>query len=152
MDKNNQKLFSKELIFLDKKFNTQIEFFAFISDELYQKKYVKESFFQGLVEREAQYPTGLPSFPFPVAIPHCNPEHVIKNSISIVRFEKPVMFYEMGKIDALLAVDFAFVLTLDGKLQSPILKELMKIFMDKEVMKKLKDATADQILSLIREE
>jgi PTS system galactitol-specific IIA component len=149
MDRSNLALFDEKRIFLDLEFSSQQAFFEFISEKLYQQGMVKESFLEGISEREKKYPTGLPSSPFPVAIPHCDPIHVIQNSISIVRFKKPIMFEEMGNPGSVLAVDFAFVLTLDGKLQSPILKELMKIFMSEEVMKKLKTADVMSVLGTI---
>lgn len=149
MDRSNLALFDTNRMFLDLEFATQSEFFEFISEKLYAQGIVKDSFLEGITTREKKYPTGLPSSPFPVAIPHCDPIHVLKNSITIIRFKKPIMFEEMGNPGSMLAVDFAFVLTLDGKLQSPILKELMKIFMNEEVMKKLKTADAMSVLGTI---
>jgi galactitol PTS system EIIA component len=151
MDKNNLALFSQDRVYLDLDFSTREEFFAFIHQELFAKGIVKESFLEGLSQREKSYPTGLPASPYPVAIPHCDPGHVIKNSITICRFKNPILFEEMGNPSSVLAVEFAFVLTLDGKLQSPILKELMKIFMNETAMKKLKITDINGVLETIRD-
>lgn len=151
MDKNNKLFFKDDLIFLDIEFNTQIDFLNFIGKELNEKGYVKPSFTQALITREGKYPTGLPSVPFAVAIPHCEPQHVITNTISIIRFSKPIKFLEMGTLDKEIFVKFAFVLTLDGKQQVVILKDLMSLFMNSEFMEKMSIADLDEVKKLIRE-
>jgi len=150
MDKNSKSFFKENLIFLDLEFNNQIEFLQFIGTELYEKGYVKSTFTEGLITREKKYPTGLPSTPYAVAIPHCEPQHVISNTISIIRFKNPIKFLEMGTLDKEILVNFAFVLTLDGKQQVVILKDLMKLFMDSEFMEKIVIANEDEVKELIR--
>lgn len=151
MDKNSKAFFKDNLVFLDLDFADQFEFLEFIGAELYNKGYVKSSFTEGLISRELKYPTGLPSIPYAVAIPHCEPQHVITNTISIVRFINPVKFLEMGTLDKEIYVKFAFVLTLDGKQQVVILKDLMRLFMDKSFMEKICIANEDEVKSLIKE-
>jgi len=150
MDKNSKSFFKENLIFLDLEFSNRIEFLQFIGAKLYEKRYVKSTFTEGLITREQKYPTGLPSIPYAVAIPHCEPQHVITNTISIVRFKNPIKFLEMGTLDKEILVNFAFVLTLDGKQQVVILKDLMKLFMDSEFMEKIKLADEDEVKELIR--
>ena len=151
MDKNSKAFFKENLIFLDIDFADQFEFLDFIGTELNKKGYVKSSFTEGLISREKKYPTGLPAIPYAVAIPHCEPQHVITNTISIVRFKNPIRFLEMGTLDKEIFVKFAFVLTLDGKQQVVILKDLMKLFMDKGFMEKLCLANEDEVKALIKE-
>lgn len=151
MDKNSKSFFKENLIYLDLEFNNRFEFLEFIGAELLSKGYVKESFTEGLTNREAKYPTGLPSVPYAVAIPHCEAHHVISNTISIVRFKNPIKFLEMGTLDKEIFVKFAFVLTLDGKQQVVILKDLMSLFMDSNFMEKISLANEDEVKELIRE-
>ena len=149
MDKNSKAFFRDDLIFLDLAFKDRYEFLEFIGAQLIARGHVKETFTEGLLTREAKYPTGLPAVPYAVAIPHCDPEHVHANTISIVRFKEPIQFYEMGTLDQEIHVKFAFVLTLDGQKQVLILRDLMKLFMDAEFMQQLHDANEDQVKSLI---
>ena len=149
MDKNSKEMFGRGLTLLDIDVSSQEDFFNRIGQELYAHHLVKESFIQGIKQREAKYPTGLPSFPYPVAIPHCDPEHVLVNSISIVRFKKSIKFKEMGSMDKELSVLFAFVLTIDGIQQVPVLKELMTLFMDEKIMNRLLTANLNEVSELI---
>jgi len=151
MDKNSKTFFKDNLIFLDLDFRDRFEFLEFIGIELLTKGYVKESFIKGLITREEKYPTGLPSIPFAVAIPHCEPQHVINNTISVIRFKNPIKFLEMGTLDKEIFVKFAFVLTLDGKQQVVILKDLMSLFMDSVFMERLSLASVEEVKELIRE-
>ena len=48
--------------------------------KLYEEGLVKESFYEGCVEREKQFPTGLDT-PVPVAIPHTDSVHVISPAV-----------------------------------------------------------------------
>lgn len=151
MDKNSKLFFKEDLIFLDLDFNSRFDFLEFIGTELYKKGYVKPSFTVGLITREGKYPTGLPSVPFAVAIPHCEPQHVITNTISIIRFKNPIKFLEMGTLDKEIFVKFAFVLTLDGKQQVVILKDLMSLFMNSDFMEKISIADVEEVKKIIRE-
>ncbi len=151
MDKNSKAFFHEDLIYLDLEISDRYEFLRFIGNELIQKGYVHETFTESLLKREEKYPTGLPSSPYAVAIPHCEPQHVKANTISIVRFKMPISFYEMGTLDKEISVKFAFVLTLDGQKQVVILRDLMKLFMDAEFMEKLYSADENQIKQLINE-
>lgn len=151
MDKNSKLFFKEDLIYLDLDFNSRFDFLEFIGTELFKKGYVKPSFTEGLIIREGKYPTGLPSAPFAVAIPHCEPQHVITNTISIIRFKNPIKFLEMGTLDREIFVKFAFVLTLDGKQQVVILKDLMSLFMNSEFMEKMSIADVEEVKKLIGE-
>ena len=71
------------------------------------------------------------------------------NSISIVRFKKSIKFKEMGSMDKELSVLFAFVLTIDGIQQVPVLKELMTLFMDEKIMNRLLTANLNEVSELI---
>ncbi len=55
---------------------------------------VGQDFVDGCVEREKEYPTGLPS-DIPVAIPHCRSDAVRENSICFLRLKHPVRFQRM---------------------------------------------------------
>lgn len=67
-----------------------------IAAQLLELGYVYPSFEQALLEREEKYPTGLPSVPEGVAMPHVDAEHVKKSAIVTVLLREPVEFMLMG--------------------------------------------------------
>lgn len=149
MDSNNY--FNRDLIFLDKHYKTKEEMFNEIGNILIKKGFVKDGFVEALIERETKYPTGLPVTPFAVAIPHTDPHFVNKKSITIVRLKEPLSFLEMGSLEKKVDVRFAFILTMNESTQVPVLKDLMKLFMDVSFMKKLNQFAYSEVVELIKE-
>ena len=151
MDKSNKALFREDLIFLDVDLKDTEQVFDFIYNKLFERGIVKESFLNGIKERESKYPTGLPTKPYCVAIPHCNPENVNTESVSIIRFNDTVRFGEMGKIDQYLDCKFAFVLTMKGVKQVSILSDLINVFQSESTMDKILKLDEKAIFDFIQE-
>ncbi|HWL84249.1 MAG TPA: PTS sugar transporter subunit IIA [Polyangiaceae bacterium] len=57
---------------------------------------VRDSFGHAAVLRERRSPTGLPFSPFPVAIPHVEPDHVLMPTLAVGTLAAPVTFREMA--------------------------------------------------------
>lgn len=57
--------------------------------------HVRPSFPAALLERERRYPTGLPT-EVPSAIPHTDPEHVLRPGVAVAALAAPVPFGQMG--------------------------------------------------------
>ena len=74
---------NEELVFRNVQAKTDSEVLAFLASEMYKKNYVKEEYIQAIQEREKEYPTGLPSTPPGIAIPHANYEMVNKTTLAI---------------------------------------------------------------------
>ena len=62
---------------------------------LYQNGKVKESFYDAILAREKNYPTGLEVETCNVAIPHVTPEHVTSSAVGIAILKQPVEFERM---------------------------------------------------------
>ncbi len=58
--------------------------------------YVKDSFEKAALVREKRSPTGLPFAPWAVALPHAEPEHVVRPAIAVATLASPVAFRQMG--------------------------------------------------------
>jgi len=58
--------------------------------------YVSEEFAEDVWEREKIFPTGLPTQPFGVAIPHADPDHVKQSAVCLGILNSPVFFNQMG--------------------------------------------------------
>ncbi|MCH3381718.1 PTS sugar transporter subunit IIA, partial [Enterococcus faecium] len=83
------------LVFRNVQAKTDSEVLAFLASEMYKKNYVKEEYIQAIQEREKEYPTGLPSTPPGIAIPHANYEMVNKTTLAIATLKDPVLFHNM---------------------------------------------------------
>ena len=67
-----------------------------LSEMLTNSGCVVEGFSDDVWHREQFFPTGLPTSPYGVAIPHADPDHVLKSSIAIGILTKPVLFDQMA--------------------------------------------------------
>lgn len=144
--------FEIDRILIDVEAENSDQFLEKIADFLYGKGIVTSEFKQGILEREKNFPTGLPTIPFHVAIPHSEMCYVLKDAITVVRFKSPVEFKEMGSFDKWVNVQFAFVLALKSKSHTEMLQKLMNLFMNEELMIALQKADDEkQILDLILE-
>ena len=54
-----QAIIDPSLIFTDINLSTQTDLFRFMADVLQQKKYIEKPFLKAVIQREAQFPTGM---------------------------------------------------------------------------------------------
>ncbi|AYD89954.1 PTS sugar transporter subunit IIA [Actinomyces sp. 2119] len=107
-------LLRRELVFLDWSEPDQKAVLNRVSVALEDRGYVRPSFGAALVAREEAYPTALPLAPEAVAIPHCDPEHVVVPFIALLRLGAPVPWREMGRDQVVHDVRLVLVLGLTG--------------------------------------
>lgn len=132
-------IFTENHIYLGKDFEDKFGLFHFIATNLIAEGYVCDDYEEALKTREVEFPTGLATEEFGVAIPHCSSEHVIKQCISFIRMNNPVVFNQMGSIDnETVPCKFAFVLSIkDPSKQVGVLVKLVEIIQDASFMKEL---------------
>lgn len=130
--------FSKELTFYDVDFIDYKDLFTFVTEKLGTN--VKETFYEFLLIREEKYPTGLPTVPFGIAIPHGDPEHVNVENMVLIKPKNPVPFREMGNSDNWVEASFVVLMCLkkEGN-QVQTLSKMMEMFMDSSFMERLLD-------------
>ncbi|MCE7859606.1 MAG: PTS sugar transporter subunit IIA [Chloroflexi bacterium CFX2] len=63
---------------------------------LVETGHVSPGFAEDVWKREQTFPTGLPTQPLAVAIPHADPDHVNKSAVCIGVLNAPVLFAQMG--------------------------------------------------------
>jgi len=104
--------------------------------------YVKNSFGRAVLEREKVFPTGLPTEPVGIAIPHTDCEHVNRAAIAVGILPETVAFQEMGCLDeSYVDVHAIVVLAIhDPKAVTGVLRELAMSFQDAEFLLGLKEA------------
>lgn len=138
-------VFNEKLIFLGENLVSQEDVFKFLTDKLFNKNLVKPEFFQKIVERERQFPTGLSINGFGVAIPHTDSIFVNKSQIAYVSLKEPVIFKEMGNSTTEIKVNQVFMLALkEAHEQLDILQKLIEMFQNEMHMTSLATATSSQ--------
>jgi len=104
-------------------------------------EYVKTSFRQAVIEREKLFPTGLPTQPVGIAIPHTDAEHVKSGAIAVGILKKPVVFCEMGNPESNVEVSIITMLAIsEPDMLIPFLRKLAKTFQNTEFLLGLKAA------------
>lgn len=103
-------LFSKEMMFLDQKFNTADDLFDFINQKALKNNFVKDGFLEGIKEREKKYPTALPGKKIDIAVPHTDPDYIINPFIAVVRCKEGIPFVQMGSDNLIINPKIFFVL------------------------------------------
>ena len=103
----------------------------------YEQGFVEQSWLAAVVDREKEFPTGLPT-PIPVAIPHTDSTHVKTNGIGFFRLVRPVSFGEMGSIAGNIDVSIIIPLLItDPKDQVDLLTSVINAVQDADFMNKL---------------
>lgn len=148
---NLRDLIYPELIFSNIKAADRNEALKRLTDSLMEKGFVKEGYYEMLTAREAAYPTGLRTEPFAVAVPHADPDCVLKPCIAIARLEKPVEFEEMGNETQTVPVKYIFNLVLQKMDQQlELLQAVIGVFSDGDLMKRLETETRpDKIAEIL---
>jgi PTS system galactitol-specific IIA component len=124
-------LFREDLIVMNSAAATREEALAELAEMLRANNYVHASFAQAVLHREDEFPTGLPTSPVGVAIPHTDVEHVISPAIAVSIVANPVQFNEMGNPDNQVGVRIIFMLAVNAPhMQLDLLKQLMSRISD----------------------
>ncbi len=128
------------------------EVIRLLAGRLEKLGYVRPSFADAVLAREARMPTGLPmGRDSNVAVPHTDPEHVLKPGIAIATLAHPVDFANMEDPDEAVPVGLVFMLALNDKdKQIEMLQQIMLTIQDETLSQKLLDAgTANELLALL---
>ena len=88
-------LLKRDLIQLDWAVEDRNDFFSRMAAKLVTAGYVADTFLDALTRREEAYPTGLPTRPEAIAIPHADTIHVIEPFIASTRLARPITWHEM---------------------------------------------------------
>lgn len=119
---------------------------ASLSKNLINKDLVTEGYVEAVQEREKTFPTGLPTEPIGVAIPHTDPKYVKENSISLALLAKPIKMKVMASQDEYTNVSIIFLLSLgESNKQLNILQKIMNIVQNKELLAQLMLLTNEEI-------
>lgn len=104
-------------------------------------------------QREQAFPTGLPTLPVAVAIPHADPAHVLASALAIGTLKSPVQFSQMGTDGSVrLDVSILFLLAIkETEKQVEMIQQLMAVIQDADTLTAISKAKqAGEIASIIQ--
>ncbi|HHX24653.1 MAG: PTS sugar transporter subunit IIA [Tepidanaerobacteraceae bacterium] len=131
-------LINADIVMLNEDIVEKDNILALMANRLIDKGYTKQSYLQAVLNREKEYPTGLPTNGVGVAIPHADTKYVLKPGIAVATLKSPVKFNVMGNPEEEVDVKLLFMLALkEPKVQVNVLKKLVSIFQVKELLVKL---------------
>ena len=139
-------LFKPELVFFDFEASDRFDFFEKMSKILTEGGYVKESWLDAIETREKNYPTGLAFEDIAVAIPHVDPENLVKPYIAVIKPKNPIVFEGMagigGEVPAQLIVNLGLLAHAEG--QVAVLQALMGVFMEEDTVADIRAQTTPE--------
>jgi len=112
---------------------------------------VENSYPQALLDREAEYPTGIQLEKHAVAIPHCDSTHALTPAIYLIRPDAPVEFFQAddeGTVPASLIV--ALIVTHPSE-QLVLLRQLFSQLQDPAFFEGLLTVPEDQLAALFKQ-
>lgn len=139
-------LFKPELVFFDVAAADRFALFKTLEEALSAQGYIKSTWYDGITTREKNYPTGLAFETVSVAIPHVDPEHLLKPYIAVVKPREPVAFEAMAdpgsEVRAQLVVNLG--LTAHAEDQVAVLQALMNVFLDIDAVQEIMAQTTPE--------
>ena len=146
-------LFDAKIALFNQHAESRDEALKMLADEFVKTGVAKDTFYDGLITREASFPTGLSLNNMCVAIPHTDVEHVNRTQIGFMTLDAPVEFVEMGTEDKLIPVTMMFMLALkEAHQQLEMLTRLMDLFQNDELVEKFYHSqNYDEFYALIKE-
>ena len=138
MGKVDTSLMGPELVFFDIEATDSADIFAKLEPSYLARGLVRAPWIDAINKREDAYQTGLPFDAIGVAIPHVEPEHIVKPYIAIIRPKGTVRFRGMGGMpdtDAELIINLGLLAHAED--QVAVLQALMNVFMSEEAVNDL---------------
>jgi PTS system galactitol-specific IIA component len=138
-------LFRPELVFFDIEASDTDGFFTELGHRLDAQGYIKDTWFDAITTREKNYPTGLATQSIGIAIPHTEPENLVKPYIAVVKPTKPIVFQAMAGMGDPVPAELIVNLGIQHEGgQVACLQNLMSIFMNDEAVADIMDQTTGE--------
>jgi PTS system galactitol-specific IIA component len=113
-----------------------------LADRLAAIGVVAQTWKAAAIAREAAMPTGLPlADDFAVAVPHTDPEHVLRAGLAVATLETPVAFRSMDDPDATVPARVVFAIALrDKHAQIDMLQTIAGLLQSPEQLRRMASA------------
>jgi len=128
------------------------EAISVLGRRLEERGLVKPTFVAAAVERERTMPTGLPlGDDINVAVPHTDPEHVLRPGLALATLAQPVLFGSMDDPEQMIPVRVVFVMALsERKAQIEMLQSIAEVIQDRKTLDALLAArTVPEVLTAL---
>lgn len=150
---NIDEMFSQDTVFLNIEATNEMELFYQVAMALKEKDFVTAEYYDGLIKREREFPTGLRIAKYGVAIPHTDPEYIVRNFIAVVRMKEPVQFSLMEDNNITDYMNICFFIGLkEGKESPKVLMNLITLIQNSDliysIMKEMKE---ERVVNMILE-
>ena len=136
-------IISEELILIEPELEHQTPeaVIAALCERLVEEGYVGPSYLQAALDRERQFPTGLPTLPYPTAIPHAEADGATSTGVAIAVLGHPVPFRAMDSPKESLDVRIVLLLAVaDSANQVSMLQWVCTLVQDQSVVEALSSA------------
>ena len=131
--------FDQRLCFFHQKVESQDQLFQMMTDKMLEAGCVKENYYEGISNREKEYPTGL-----------LVNERVNKSQICFLSLDEPIEFEDMVDKSHKISVELVFMLAMaQPHEQVNTLQNLIALFQDDEKVAKLKECNTEKELMQI---
>ena len=151
MEENSTNFVNPNLIVLNAEAATAEDCIRISSKLFIENGYVKKGYEQMVIDREKEYPTGLPGKEINIAIPHTNNTLVNNPAIGVVIPKEPVVFTMMGSNDTLLECSVILPLCItDPGTQITNLNKIIKLIQDTKLLKSIMESeSAEGVADLL---
>lgn len=120
--------------------------------KLYGEGCVENSFYEGCIQREKKFPTGLET-EIPVAIPHTDSIHVKSPAVCVLKLKRPVAFSLMEDDSRQIKVDFVFNMALKSNDdQLGMLNKIIGTVQNGEFLQKAKTMFCEELEAVLGSE
>ena len=134
-------LLDERLVVLDADVSSAEDCIRLMAGLFEQYGYEQPGYGDAVAAREKEYPTGLPGKGINLAIPHTNNQLVNAPAVGVIIPRRPVEFAMMGMKEKKLSCEVVIPLVVqDTKRQLAMLKKMMKIIQDGELLRRLRDS------------
>lgn len=135
----------KELCLFQLEVKDQKELFQVMSEQLKNAGCVKDSFLEGITNREQEFPTGLEVNQIGFAIPHTDSAHVNSSQICFASLKEPLVFSDMTDKSHEIPVRLVFMLAMSQPHeQIDTLQNLVSLFQNEEKANELLACTTKE--------
>ena len=145
-------LIRKELLLLHPEVSDGETTIRRLVDSMVKAGFVDGRFADDVLLREKTFPTGLPTVPLAIAMPHADPDYVHGSAVGVAVLDSPVKFGQMGT-DGSIQVEAHLVFLLaikEREKQVTLIGELMGLVQTPSLLESLRDATGvDEVFCLL---
>jgi len=145
-------IISEESVFTDLQASNKEEALKVLADSLLEQEFIHDSFYESLINREVNAPTGLQATDMGIAIPHTDPKHVKQDSLAVAVLDKPVVFQDMVDKENSIEVKVIFLLGLSKSTKHlNILKQIIELIKEEGSLEEISNMPQSDLYSYLSE-